>query len=50
MNFLRGMQKDLFEKELNSGGERDLGKVHTMTKMAQLKRYEDASKNDQGGW
>ena len=26
------------------------GKIHTMTKMMQLQRCEDASKNDWGGW
>ena len=51
MNFLRGMQKDWFEKEnwiLEVGAVRDGGKIHTKTSMAQLKRCEDASKNDQG--
>ena len=33
---------------MNSGGGRGGGKIHTMTKMAQLQRCEDASKNDQG--
>ena len=42
------MRKDEFEKKLNSGGGRDGGKIHTMTRMAQLKRCEDASKNDRG--
>ena len=33
---------------MNSGGGRDGGTIHTVTKMAELKRCEDASKNDQG--
>ena len=33
---------------MNSGGGRDGGKIHTITRVAKLKRCEDASKNDQG--
>ena len=33
---------------MNSGSERDGGKIHAVTKTALLQRCEDASKNDQG--
>ena len=46
--FLQGMQKDQLKKKLISGGGRDGGKIHTMIRMAQLQRCEDASKNDWG--
>ena len=48
MKFIRVMQKDLFEKKLNSGGGRDGGKIHTITNIEELQRCEDASKNDWG--